>query len=240
AILAEAGLTGPDDAIVGKAGLQHAVGKFEWAPFGGRGGPFRVCETHLKFFPAVVHSQSPIAAAIELHGKVKPEDIGAISVDSYWVANRYINRASPLWQPGTRETADHSLPYIIAAALIDGTINEQSFDEGRLRDPRIAELMKRMTLREKPEFTQLHPVKWPCVIEVTTKGGKKISASVEYFKGHAKNPLSDGEVEHKFGELAGDRLAAGQADRIIESVWNLDQMPDIAQLIDLMAFKGAA
>ena len=240
AILAEAGLTGPDDAIVGKAGLQHAVGPFEWAPFGGRGGPFRVCETHLKFFPAVVHSQSPIAAAIELHGKVKPEDIEAIAVDSYWVANRYTNRASPLWQPGTRETADHSLPYIIAVALIDGTITEHSFDEGRLRDPRIAELMKRMTLREKPEFTQLHPVKWPCVIEVTTKSGGTVSASVEYFKGHAKNPLSDTEVEHKFRELAGDRLAAGQADRIIETVWKLDQLPDIAQLIDLMAFKGAA
>jgi 2-methylcitrate dehydratase len=240
AILAEAGLTGPDDAIVGKAGLQHAVGKFEWAPFGGRGGPFRVCETHLKYFPAVVHSQSPIAAALQLHGKVRPEDIETIAVDSYWVANRYTSRASPLWQPGTRETADHSLPYIIAAALIDGTINEHSFDEGRLRDPRIAELMKRMTLREKPEFTQLHPVKWPCAIEVTAKNGQTFRASVEYFKGHAKNPLSDAEVEQKFRELAGACLDAAQADRIIDTVWKLDALSDIAQLIDLMSFKDAA
>ena len=124
--------------------------------------------------------------------------------------------------------------------MIDGTINEHSFDDDRLRDPRIAGLMQRMTLREKPEFTQLHPVKWPCVIEVTTKDGKKHSASVEYFKGHAKDPLSDQEVEHKFRELAGERLAEGQADRIIETVWKLDTLPDIAQLIDLMAFKGAA
>jgi 2-methylcitrate dehydratase len=240
AILAEAGLTGPDDAIEGKAGLQHAVGKFEWAPFGGRGGPFRVCETHLKYFPAVVHSQSPIAVAIELHAKVRPEEIESIAVDSYWVANRYTSRASPLWQPGTRETADHSLPYIIAAALIDGTIGEKSFDEERLRDPRIAGLMKRMTLREKPEFTQLHPVKWPCVIEVTTKDGKKYSASVEYFKGHAKNPLSDAEVEHKFRELTAPHLAAGQADRILETAWKLDSLTDISQLIDLLGIKGAA
>jgi 2-methylcitrate dehydratase len=239
AILAAAGLTGPDDAIEGKAGLQHAVGKFEWAPFGGRGGPFRVCETHLKFFPAVVHSQSPIAAALELHAKVKPEAIEAIVVDSYWVANRYTNRASPLWQPGTRETADHSLPYIIAAALIDGTINEASFDEDRLRDPRIADLMKRMTLREKPEFTRLHPTKWPCVIEVTTRDGRKLSAAVEYFKGHARNPLSDHEVEHKFRELTDGRLEAGQTDRILETVWKLDTLSDIGQLIDLLAIKGA-
>jgi len=240
AILAEAGLTGPDDAIMGKAGLQHAVGRFEWAPFGGRGGAFRIGETHLKFFPAVVHSQSPIAVAIELHGKLKGAEIESIVVDSYWVANRYTSRASPLWQPGTRETADHSLPYIIAAALLDGTIGEHSFDEERLRDPRIADLMKRMTLREKPEFTALHPVKWPCVIEVTTKSGSQHCASVEYFKGHAKNPLSDREVEHKFRELTAARMDKVQIDRILETVWKLDTLTDIGELIDLMAFKGAA
>jgi 2-methylcitrate dehydratase len=233
-------LTGPDDAIEGKSGLQHALGKFAWAPFGGRGGPFRICETHLKYFPAVVHSQSPIAAAVELHGKVKPDAIESIVVDSYWVANRYIDRASPLWQPGTRETADHSLPYIIAAALIDGTINEASFDDARLRDPRIANLMARMTLRENAEFTQSHPTTWPCRIEVTGKDGQRHVASVEYFKGHAKNPLSDAEVEHKFRELTDGRFADAQADRILETVWQLDSLSDIGQLIDLLAIKGAA
>jgi 2-methylcitrate dehydratase len=240
AVLAEAGLTGPDDAIEGRAGLQHAVGKFQWAPFGGRGGPFRICETHLKFFPAVVHSQSPIAAAIELNGLVNAAEIETVVVDSYWVANRYTDRASPLWHPGTRETADHSLPYIIAAALIDGTISEDSFDEERLRDPRIAGLMERMTLRENAEFTALHPTRWPCRIEVTTRSGQTHTAAVEYFKGHAKNPLSDAEVEQKFRELTADHLAAGQASRIIDTVWQLDSLPDIGQLIDLIVVKGAA
>lgn len=240
ALLAEAGLTGPDEAIMGKSGLQHAVGRFEWAPFGGRGGPFRLCETHLKYFPAVVHSQSPIAAALELHGKLKADAIESIVVDSYWVANRYTDRASPLWQPGTRETADHSLPYIIAAALIDGTINESSFDDARLRDPRIANLMARMTLRENAAFTRSHPKTWPCQIEVVTRDGRTHVASVEYFKGHAKNPLSDAEVERKFRDLSHGRLAPGQADRIIETVWSLDELADISQLIDLLEIKGAA
>jgi 2-methylcitrate dehydratase len=239
ALLAEAGLTGPDDAIEGKAGLQHALGKFEWAPFGGRGGPFRICETHLKYFPAVVHSQSPIAAAVELHGKVGHVEIEAIVVDSYWVANRYIDRASPLWHPGTRETADHSLPYIIAAALIDGTINEASFDDARLNDARIANLMQRMTLREDAAFTASHPTTWPCRIEVKTKGGQTHTASVEYFKGHAKNPLSDAEVEGKFRDLTDGLLVAGQAACIIDAVWALDRLPDIGRLIDLLAVKDA-
>ena len=239
ALLAAEGMTGPDQAITGKAGLQHAVGAFEWAPFGGRGGPFRICETHLKYFPAVVHSQSPIAAAIELHGKVKHEEIEAVTVDSYWVANRYIQRESPLWRPGTRETADHSLPYIIAAALIDGTISEHSFDDARLADPRIARLMQCMTLREKPAFTQSHPKTWPCRIEVRTKNGQTVAAEVEFFKGHAKNPLTDAEVERKFRDLVADRLPPVQADRIVENVQGLERLPDIGRLIDLLKIEGA-
>jgi 2-methylcitrate dehydratase len=100
--LAQHGLTGHDKAIEGRWGLQHALGRFEWAPFGGRGGPFRLTQTHLKYFPAVVHSQSPITAAIELHATVQPEEIKAVVVDTYWV-KRYTDRASPWWYPGARD-----------------------------------------------------------------------------------------------------------------------------------------
>lgn len=81
--LARAGMTGPEQAIEGKWGLWHALGRFEWLPFGGRGGPFRLTQTHLKYFPAVIHAQSPITAALELHGKVEPGEIKAVSIDSY-------------------------------------------------------------------------------------------------------------------------------------------------------------
>jgi 2-methylcitrate dehydratase len=240
ALLAQQGLTGPAEAIEGRWGLQHAMGRFEWAPFGGRGGPFRLAETHLKYYPAVVHSQSPIAAAIELHAQVKPKDIQSIVVDTYWVAKRYTDRASPLWQPRTRETADHSLPYIIAAALIDGTVSEASFSDERLHDARIKDLLAKTTLRENPDYTRAHPSSWPCRIEITTRSGERKAAQVDYFKGHAKNPLSDAEVEGKFRELTEARLAPGQAGRILEKAWNVDRLTDIGELIGLLSVTDPA
>jgi len=233
--LAQHGLTGPDEAIEGRWGLQHALGRFAWAPFGGRGGPFRLTQTHLKYFPAVVHSQSPITAAIELHAQVKPEDIKAVVVDTYWVAKRYTDRASPLWHPGTRETADHSLPYIIAAALIDGTISAASFSDERLRDRRIADLLEKMSLREKPEYTRAHPSSWPCRIEITTHAGERKAASVEYFKGHAKNPMSDAEVETKFRDLTAPFMKPARVDAILAKLWMLEQLADIGEVIELLA-----
>ncbi|HXD52094.1 MAG TPA: MmgE/PrpD family protein [Burkholderiales bacterium] len=233
--LAQHGLTGPDEAIEGRWGLQHALGRIAWAPFGGRGGPFRLTQTHLKYFPAVVHSQSPITAAIELHAQVKPEDIKAVVVDTYWVAKRYTDRASPLWHPGTRETADHSLPYIIAAALIDGTISAASFSDERLRDRRIADLLEKMSLREKPEYTRAHPSSWPCRIEITTHAGERKAASVEYFKGHAKNPMSDAEVETKFRDLTAPFMKPARVDAILAKLWMLEQLADIGEVIELLA-----
>ena len=237
ALLAQHGLTGPDDAIEGRSGLQHALGKFEWAPFGGGAVPFRLTQTHIKYYPAIVHSQSLIGAAIELHTQVKPADIESVAIETYWVAKRYTDRAAPLWHPRTRETADHSLAYIAAAALVDGAITEESFDDERLHDPRITALLDKMTINEKPEYTQKHPASWPCRIEITTRAGERKSAFVEYFKGHAKNPLSDAELEAKFRALTLPFLKPDQIAAVLAKLWNLDQLKDIGEVIELLSVK---
>lgn len=240
ALLAREGLTGPEEAIEGRWGLWHAVGKFDWAPFGGRGGPFRVTQSHLKFFPAVIHSQSPITVAVQLHDQVDTGEVESITVDTYWVANRYTDRQSPLWHPGTRETADHSLPYTIAAGLIDGTVSAESFSEQRLRDPRIQDLMGKMTLRENSEFTKAHPASWPCRITIATRSGGRKVASTEYFKGHAENPMSDAEVDKKFHRLAANELGDTRAAAILERLWNLEQVRDVGEIISLLSYRPAA
>lgn len=239
ALLAREGLTGPDQAITGRWGLCHKVGRFEWAPFGGRGGPFRITQTHIKYYPSVIHSQSPVTAVLELHGKAAPEDIESIAVETYWVAERYVDRGSPLWHPSTRETADHSIPYIVAVALLDGNVTAESFSEERLRDPRVHALMRKMSLRENPEFTKVHPSAWPCRIEIVTSSGKHMTAGCEYFRGHVRNPLSDAELEAKFRRLAGGRLAPGQIDAALARLWALEQAADIGEVIGLFAVERA-
>jgi len=236
ALLAAEGLTGPDQPIEGRSGLNHAVGKFEWAPFGGRGGEFRVTQTHLKYYPAVVHAQSPITAAIELTGRFKVDDVARIVVDTYWVARRYTDRDSPLWHPATRETADHSLPYVIAATLLDGTITPESFSGERLRDPAIHALMACMELRESAEFTAAHPNEWPCRIEIGMRSGATLTAKTDYFKGHARKPMTDAEVEAKFRRLATGRLDEAGTSALLEALWTIDQAGDVSTVIDRLEF----
>jgi len=236
--LAREGLTGPEQAIEGKWGLWHALGRFEWQPFGGRGGAFRVTQTHIKYYPAVVHSQTAITVAAELHGAVDPKDIEAITIDTYWVAQRYADRNNPTWHPATRETADHSIPYCVAAALIDGGISAESFTGERIRDRRLTALIERTSIREDPSFTKAHPAEWPCRIELTLRGGKKKVAEARYFKGHAKRPLSDQEIELKFRTLAEKALGKKQADAVLATAWKLEQLSDIGELLELLKFRS--
>jgi 2-methylcitrate dehydratase len=239
ALLAQQGLTGPADPIEGRYGMQKkAVGAFQWAPFGGKGGPFRITRTHLKYYPAVVHSQSPIAAAIDLHRqKVDPRDVKAIDIQSYWIAGRYTDRSSHLWNPGTRETADHSIAFNVASAIVDGTLSAESFREERLRDPLIRGLLEKMTIRENPEFTRAHPESWLCRIEVTTGSGARKVATSEFWKGHVRNPMSDEEVEAKFRRLSVGLLGPDGVSRVLAKLWALDRLGNIGELIDLLAVK---
>ena len=233
AILAGEGITGPAEAIDGKWGLQSVVGKFEWAPFGGRGGPFRVTQTHMKYFPAVVHSQSGIAAALELHGKVNPADIERVNVETYWVARRYADRSAPSWRPETHETAHLSVPYILAAALLDGTITTETYSDVRRADSILRKLLDSMTMIENAEFTKAHPQAWRYRIELVLKSGERKTASSDYFKGHARNPMSDAEVEAKARSLAVPILGGRSTDALIDRLWQLERLPDIGEIVGM-------
>ncbi len=237
-LLAADGFTGPDEAFTGRWGMMNKTERFEWAPFGGRGGPYRVTQTHIKYYPALIHGQSPITAALQLWKEVALDDIESIVVDTYWVAERYVNRKSPLWHPDSRDTADHSIAYVIAIALLDGDVNKESYSEAKLNDPRLRTILDKMTLQERPEFTKKFPSSWPCRIEIKTKSGVVKSAELEYFLGHVKNPLSDDQVEGKFRSLSAGVFDVKRMDSILDKLWNLEQVSDIGEVISLLQACG--
>ena len=241
ALLAHAGITGPEDVLEGKWGLSHLLDcPFEWAPFGGRGAPYRIAETHLKYYPGVVHAQSPIGAALALHGQMAAEAIAAIDIETYWVARRYADKRSSLWHPATSETADHSIPFLVAAALLDGDVTAATFAEDRINDARVRRLMERTVVRENAEFQAAYPAGWQCRITVTLEGGERKTAHVKYFKGHARSPLTDAEVEAKFRTLTAETLAPAQADAILAQLWRLDGLGDVGEVLALFAIESAS
>jgi 2-methylcitrate dehydratase len=234
ALLAQKGMTGPTAAFEGRHGLwEQVTGPFQLGRLAGNGVQFGVERTNLKFFPAEYHSQAPLFLALDLRGKVRVDEIAAIDVQTYHTAWSEIGSEPEKWDPQTRETADHSLPYLLAVALVDGSITADSFTEARIRDPRLRELMQRIKVSEKKEFTSQFPSKLMTEIVVMTRGGQRLSVTASYPKGHAKNPMSDEDVSSKFAGLARGILEPGRRDALLKALWDFELAPDIAQVIDL-------
>jgi 2-methylcitrate dehydratase len=239
ALLAQHGMTGPTAAFEGRHGVwEQVTGPFQLGRLGGNGVGFGVERSNLKFFPAEYHSQAPLWLALDLRKKVRLEEIEAINVQTYHTAYSEIGSEPEKWDPKTRETADHSLPYLLAAALVDGGIKADSFSEARIRDPRLRQLMQRIKVAENPEFTREFPSKLITRIEVVTRSGQRLVETAAYPKGHAKNPMSDEDVSGKFAELSGGLLKAGRRDALLQALWDIDQVADIGRVIDLMQVEG--
>ena len=213
ALLAAEGITGPEKAIEGEHGLEKLSGKVTLAPFAGEGRPYRITESTMKCFL----SEGPFAVADHRSTGTEPagraRDIETVTVYTYWFAWDVIGREPEKWRPTTRETADHSLPYIIAAVLIDRAFSDEIFSDERLRDPRIRQLIDKIEVKEDPELTRRFPQFLPCRIEITTKSGERKVAQTDYPRGHYKNPMSDEEVNDKFRGLAQRALPKSVSSR---------------------------
>jgi 2-methylcitrate dehydratase len=228
ALLAEAGMTGPETPMAGDHGLEALVGRFTLPPFADAGRPFRIAQTTLKCFASEGHSLSPISAALELSRQIAAEDIQVVTVSTYRFAWNVIGREPEKWRPTTRESADHSMPYIVAATLIDGSFTDEVFSPERLQDPRIRALMDRIVVREDPELTRQFPDRLPCRIEIVAKNGERKTATVDYPRGHYRNPMSDEEIEQKFRSHAQRALPEERIDPALAMLWQIDTAHDLS------------
>src|SRR5437870_12242885 len=156
--LAKAGMTGPTAAFEGRHGLcEQVTGPFELGDLGGAGRPFAIERTNFKFFAAEYHAQAPLAMALALRGKVRTEEIEAIEVQIYAMAYSEIGSEPATLDPRTRETADHSLPYILAVALRDGRLTPASFEPQHYLAPSLRPLLNRIRVAESSELTRHFP-----------------------------------------------------------------------------------
>jgi 2-methylcitrate dehydratase len=234
AMLARDGFTGPPAAFEGSGGLWEAIGPHQWPlpedPLIGR--------THTKSLPVCYHGQSAVLAALELHPRIDPAEIRDIRVDAYGIAVFMMGGDASRWAPATRETADHSLPYCIAVALLDGEVTQASFSDARLRDPAVKRLMDKVKVVEDPALSAQYPESAPGRVTVALLSGQTHEATVRYPRGHEKNPMTDEEIERKFAQLCADRLAPGARARLLETLWHLERVEDVRALTELLAPKG--
>jgi 2-methylcitrate dehydratase len=210
-LLARAGMTGPDKPFTGALGLDALVGPVDPDRLGRP--PLAVMAADMKFFLTEYHSQGPLMAALALTDGLDLASIAAIDIRTYEFAYREIGSGPEKWRPSTRETADHSLPYIVAAALVDGNFSDAIFAPERVRDPRILGLADKITVAEDPELTRAFPEKFPSRVTITLTDGSCRAAARDVPHGHHTDPLSDAEVKDKFVALAGRQLPSARVER---------------------------
>lgn len=233
ALLAKHGLTGPAPLFEGEKGLfRQVTGPFTLPPLGSEF--LKILETYIKCYPAEYHAQTAIEAALELKKKIpSPDDIASVNVDTFDACVEIIAGEPEKWKPTTRETADHSLPYCIAAVLLDGGLTVGSFTPERIQDPRIRELMQKIQVNGTAELTALYPEAMPNEIQIRLKSGEILRTRGSYAKGHPKNPMSDGEVEAKFRTLTSSRLPEKRQNQILAQIWELEKASDLSPLLSL-------
>lgn len=237
AMLARLGMTGPAPIFEGEKGFIKLVsGPLKLKEFGGRKKPFKILDTYIKFYPAEYHSQSAIEAALGLRKEIAgqginiEEDIASVRIKTFDAAYKIIGSGAEKWNPKTRETADHSLPYCVAAAFMDGDVGLSQFSESRFRDKRLHNLIQKVRVMEDKNLDKQYPEAMPNLIEVIAKDGRRFSRKVSYPKGHPENPMTDQEVERKFLSLAENFVSAKDIDRILSAVWGLEKMRNIKGL----------
>ena len=235
ALLAREGMTGPSPIFEGEMGFFKQVsGPFEMNidDFGGRGGSFKIAETYLKFFPAEIHSQTSIWAALEARREIENlEDIVSVEIASHEAGYTILGKDPEKWNPLTKETADHSLPYIVGMALLERKVDNSTYTERKFRDPKILEFLKKITVVEDRTLSLRYPEAVANRVTVRLSSGRVVSKQVDYHKGHPKNPMSDAEVEEKFQRLTRKYLDKNRTRRILDAVWNLEKAKDVAKLV---------
>jgi 2-methylcitrate dehydratase len=139
-----------------------------------------------------------------------------------------------LWDPRTRETADHSGPYLIGAALVDGAISEATFTEKRFRDPEILSVVDRIEMIPDQNLEALFPWKMACRIELNSSEEGVRVFDHENPKGHPQNPMSDKEILDKFNGQAALSLSRQKCKKIIDWVFSIEKKNDIRELFGLI------
>src|SRR5881396_2083395 len=241
ALLARAGMTGPGPIFEGQMGFEKQLGvslgnvaeKFA-VPFAktGDGPASMILRTSIKFWPAEYHSQSAIEAALLLREEIgDPATVRAMTIESHDASVDIIGSEREKWKPETRETADHSLPYIAAIALLDGEVTDKQFEPERFTDPEIWKFLENVKVEHNAELSALYPDAAANIVHVDLADGRRLTKRVDYPLGHAKNPLKDSQVEEKFNALVEPILGNDRARKIIDIAWNLDEAKDVGELM---------
>jgi 2-methylcitrate dehydratase len=234
--LAQSGMTGPAQVFEGPDGFFSRINRkpFALPKLGGGAAPFGIMHCFTKRFTLGQFAQTVAQAAVEARSFfADASEIAEVNIRVSRKAIQVMADSPDKWHPQTHETADHSMPYAAAVALMYGTVEEQHYENPYLHDPRLLDLVGRVRCLPFDEADHVEPEMNPCDLEIVLKSGARKNVRVEYHRGHWKNPMTDAEVEEKFRSLARRQLPAAQTNNLLRALWGLDSLPQAGELVAL-------
>ena len=237
ALLAEKGYTGPEHVVDGKEGLAHCFGP-EWklgVLTEGLGDSWRITQCGMKAFPTEALTHTPISAVLDLvrEHDLKPEQVEKIRIRSLARGADILSDPSK-YDPRSKETADHSLPYVIAAALVDRQVTPLQFTPEKIMDADIRAQLRKVEVVADPEIEKVFPALQRVNVTIRTTGGQEFSRQLDFPKGDPRNPLSDREIEEKFAALAEGVLSKTAQQKVKDAVWKLEKLRSVSDLMRLL------
>jgi len=236
AYLAKYGITGPPAVFEGNKGFMDAIaGEFsiDWE----NEGLERVTRTIIKKYNAEIHSQSSIEGMIELkneHG-FRTEDVKTIDIDIFDVAYHIIGGGEEGDKTivRTKEEADHSLQYMVSAALLDGQVLPAQYKNDRIESDDIQTLLKKVNVNPKQEYSDRFPDEMPTTVTVTLKSGEVHTIDKKDYEGFHTRPASWETIIEKFENLAEPYTSEELRNRITDMVQNFEKH-DVGELMELL------
>jgi 2-methylcitrate dehydratase len=237
--LAGHGITGPPKVFEGNKGLMESItGRFsiDWE----QEDLERVRRTFLKRYDAEIHSQSAIEALLELRSShsIDPAHVQAIEVETFQVAYDIIGggEEGAKTEIATKEQADHSLPYLLAVALLDGEVMPAQFTNGRILKADVQTLLRRVEVRPFADLSARFPAEHACRVRVRLANGQTLATERSDYEGFLTRPMSWQRAKDKFDRLVAGHLDPDIALELSETVAALDEL----QTADLTALLGRA
>jgi 2-methylcitrate dehydratase len=238
ALLAQRNYEGPEHVLDGKEGLMDTLSNNRFdlnIMTEGLGESFRICRCSMKAFPTEALTHSPMSAVIKL---MKQNNLDKMNIKEIKI--RTVARAADIlsdptkYDPQTRETADHSLPYCIAACIVDGTVTPESFNEEKIMDPEIRSYLNKIKVIADPDYEKTFPALKKTGVEISTKDGHSYGLELDYPLGDYREPMDDTTFYAKFDSMVLPQIGKNKRDQIIDTILNLENLKTINKLTDLL------
>jgi 2-methylcitrate dehydratase len=236
ALLAEQGISGPHAVIESAGGFAQAVaGSINYDGLVAPIARYKISESYTKLYNTVKCGQTAVAAAIKLvrDNKLHWRDVASLRIG---FARRDANTQSreSYARPQSRDTANHSVRFCIAAALVDGQLTADQFEPDKLSSPDILSLVDKSTVYADESLDVHWPAANPTTIIMRTSTGRELAETIVFPPGHPNNTLPDDMLEQKFRQLTGKFLAAEQIEKVIEITRRIEALGDVRELTDVL------